>query len=139
MTQQDIEKLRHWSTEHGAYQLRALNSDLAYGPSRWPRPAPPSPGPRPTEALLLEFVVYHLWLPEQRDIDPHRAVCQPLTSKTRATSGSLDRWVRHGAPAACQFVDTGEMARLLPFGAEGRDTPRCPGDAVTKETLPGVS
>jgi len=71
LTDQDVEMLRHRVDEGMAENtLRALTSDLAYLEA-WALAATGGPLPFPApEALLLKFVAHHLWLPQQREIEP---------------------------------------------------------------------
>ncbi|TRA86359.1 site-specific integrase [Agrobacterium salinitolerans] len=75
MTDQDVETLRHLVNEGmGENTLRALTSDLAYLEA-WSLAATGSPLPWPApEALLLKFVVHHLWNPRQRETDPEHGM-----------------------------------------------------------------
>ena len=75
LTDEDVETLRHLVNEGmGENTLRALTSDLAYLEA-WSMAATGRPLPFPApEALLLNFVAHHLWLPQQREIEPEHGM-----------------------------------------------------------------
>src|SRR4051812_6697361 len=71
LTDEDVATLTHVARAGmGANTLRALASDLAYLETwAWAVLSGPLPWPAP-EALILRFVVHHLWDPVQREADP---------------------------------------------------------------------
>jgi hypothetical protein len=84
LTDQDVETLRHLVNEGmGENTLRALTSDLAYLEA-WAMAATGSPLPFPSpEALLLKFVAHHLWLPQQREIEPDHGMPAGVEAELR--------------------------------------------------------
>ena len=85
LTDQDVETLRHLVNEGmGENTLRALTSDLAYLEA-WSLAATGSPLPFPApEALLLKFVAHHLWLPQQREIEPDHGMPADVEEELRS-------------------------------------------------------
>lgn len=100
LTDQDVETLRHLVNE-GMVEttLRALTSDLAYLQA-WSLAATGASLPWPApEAMLLKFIAHHLWLPYQRDINPHHGMPADVEQSLRE-----QRFLRSSGPHAPDTV-----------------------------------
>lgn len=81
LTDDDVETLRHLARQGiGDNSLRALASDLAYLEA-WCQAAIglALPWPAP-EALLIKFVVHHLWDPARRETDPSHGMPEEVAA-----------------------------------------------------------